>query len=128
MTADVWFHQFAHDATDTARTEGGPRVAATRCPPDWLTAAPDWTPFWELLAARLFPVRYVFLESDRALPTELYWEMAHRLRPATTGWTPGSHQGFHRHHAEFVDTLLATTTTGLTTGPAGPHELIGGSP
>ncbi len=114
MPAAIWFAQFAQDATETARRVGGPRVAATLCPPDWVTAALDWRPFWELLDAGSFPAYYLFLDQDRAVPTEVYRQMAARLRPAATAWAPGSHQGFHPHYREFTETLLATVSAGHT--------------
>jgi pimeloyl-ACP methyl ester carboxylesterase len=106
MDPGVWFAEFAQDATEAARRVGGPRVAATPCPPDWVTAALNWRPFWDLLNDGLFPTYYLFLDQDRAVPTEVYQQMAQRLRPAGTGRTRGSHQGFHRYYAEFTDALV----------------------
>jgi pimeloyl-ACP methyl ester carboxylesterase len=106
MHPGVWLDSFAQDATVAGRTEGGPRVAATLCPADWLTAMPDWRPFWDLLGGGSFATYYVFLDADKAVPAELYWQMATRLQPATTVVAPGSHQGFHAHFREFVHALL----------------------
>jgi pimeloyl-ACP methyl ester carboxylesterase len=114
MDPAVWFSAFAQDATEAARAEGGARVAATLCPPDWVTAVLDWRPFWNLVADRSFATCYLYLTEDRAVPTELYRRMARRCRPVATRSTPGSHQGFHRYPCEFAQTLLDALTTGQT--------------
>jgi pimeloyl-ACP methyl ester carboxylesterase len=112
MDPAVWFSAFAQDATEVGRREGGARVAATLCPPDWVTAALDWRPFWALVAERSFVTYYVLLAEDRAVPTELYRQMAQRLQSAGTARIPGSHQGFHRYPREFTQALLAMVSAG----------------
>jgi len=114
MDPAMWFAAFAQDATEATRREGRARVAETRCPPDWVTAVSDWQPFWDLLDSGWFSTYYLFLAEDRAAPTELYRRMADRLRPSAMALVPGSHQGFHRYHREFVATLLATVSAGNT--------------
>jgi pimeloyl-ACP methyl ester carboxylesterase len=106
MDPGVWFDSFAQDASESERLEGGPRVASTLCPPDWVIGVSDWQPFWDVVAAGRIEMYYLFLDADKAVPSELYWQMAQRLGPAAIATTPGSHQGFHRYYRECTDALV----------------------
>lgn len=107
MSQAAWFAIWAPDASRVGRIEGGARVAATACPPDWLTAHLDWQPFWELMARRPFRVHCLQMRDDLVMPPELRSEMALRLQPTRTLVVDdSSHQGFHAHPDRFAAGLV----------------------